>query len=81
MIKKRQKITVCLTSKSRDFFGVWSVDVLINSKEYTYSIPSEFAVEEFERLCKKTPGKALNWLKKFNLKEKEESSGARGGRI
>lgn len=69
MIKKRQILTLCLIAKTKDFFGVWSVDVAINGKIYTYSIPSEFAVEEFERLIMHTPGKALNWLKKFNLKD------------
>ena len=69
MIKKRQNLTLYLTRKIRDFFGVWQVDVILNGKEYSYSIPSEFAVEEFERLVLHTPGKAINWLKKFNLKE------------
>ena len=69
MVKKRQLLTLLLTSKTKDFFGVWKVNVLINGKEYSYSIPSEFAVEEFERLVLHTPGKALNLLKTFNLKE------------
>lgn len=69
MSKKRHDLTLCLISKIRDFFGVWLVDVAINGKIYTYSIPSEFAVEEFERMLIYTPGKALNWLKKFNLKD------------
>ena len=71
MPKKRQKLTICLTAKRKDFFSVWEMDVLINGKEYTYSIPSEFAVEEFERIALHTPGKAINWLKKFNLKMEE----------
>jgi hypothetical protein len=71
MFKKRQILTLCLVSKIKDYFGLWEVNVLINKKEYTFLIPSEYAVEKFERMSKCFPGRALNLLKKFNIKEKE----------
>lgn len=74
MFKKRQKLTLCLISKIKDYFGLWEVNILINKKEYTFLIPSEYAVEKFERMSKRFPGRALNLLKKFNVKEKEVKS-------
>jgi len=70
MVKKRQLLTLLLTSKIKDCFGVYEVEALISGKPYTYLISSAFAVEECERLIRlRKPGKAINWLKKFNLKE------------
>jgi hypothetical protein len=68
--KKRQNLTICLTSKTKDFFGVWSVSILINKKEYIYNITSTFAVEEAERmLYNKRYGKAIQILKQNTIKE------------
>lgn len=69
-IKKCQKLTFILTSKVRDFNGVWEVTVLIKDKQYTYPINSTWAVEEVERLLyKRRYGKALQVLKQFTTKE------------
>lgn len=61
-------MTICLISKVKDFFGVWEVSILIDGKEYTYPISSEFALKKFEVLLKKRRyGKALNILKQFKI--------------
>jgi hypothetical protein len=82
MSQKRQKLTCLLLSKAKDCFGIWEVCILINDKEYTYPITSEFAVNKFEKLlrCKHPkPGKALHLLTLFKVtgfnafaKEEEE---------
>lgn len=69
-VKKRQKLTVCLTSKVRDIFGVWHCEVVIGKKEYSFHIVSEFAVRKVEQLIRRhRPGAAVNLLKQFNVKE------------
>jgi hypothetical protein len=66
--KNVQLLNIKLESKVKDFMGVWEVGVLINGKAYTYSISSEWAVEEFERLLRKRkPGRALKVLNQFKL--------------
>ena len=61
-------LTNILTSKSE--FGLFEVVVLINQKPYSYRLNSEWAVRKFQTLFDKGwNGKALNVLKKFNLKE------------
>jgi hypothetical protein len=56
-------------STERDCFGVFDVCVRVDSKkDYTFSLPSEYAMEEFLRLLCYHPGKALNYLKKFAIK-------------
>jgi len=68
--KKRQKLTLCLECISKDFFGVFKIDALVNGKTYTFHTSSEYSVRKVEELIKKRrPGKALNLLKLFNLKE------------
>lgn len=70
MNKKGQKLTISLLSKTKDFFGIWEVCVLINGKEYTYPVTSEYAVEKFERLLRgphPKPGKALHMLTLFKV--------------
>lgn len=70
--KKSQKLTLQVVSKSKDCFGVWEVNVLINSKPYTYNLTSEFAARQIDKLVNKKPGKALALLKQFNLKEETD---------
>ena len=60
-------IKVTHISTVKDFFNVYNVTVIINSKgEYVYTLRSQYDVDEFERLLKHHPGKALNWLKKVS---------------
>uniref|UniRef100_A0A6M3KIV4 Uncharacterized protein n=1 Tax=viral metagenome TaxID=1070528 RepID=A0A6M3KIV4_9ZZZZ len=55
-----------IISKVRDIFGIWEVTVLLNKKEYTYPIISEYALKKVERLLRnRKPGKALHVLKLF----------------
>jgi hypothetical protein len=55
-----------ITSKIKDVFGIWEVTVLLNKREYTYPITSEFAVKKIEKLIhNRKPGKALHVLKLF----------------
>lgn len=64
--KKHQKLIIKLLSKKKDFFGMWEVEVSINRKIYTYPIPSEFAVEQIERMLqKKRYSAAIMILKQF----------------
>ena len=45
------------------------VTVRVNDKkDYTFTLSSQFDVDEFEKLLKFNPGKALNWLKKNKIK-------------
>ena len=68
MIKKRQNLTICLVSKIKDFNGVWEVEVLINSKTYTYPINSEFALNKIESLLYRHKyGSVLKLLKLFKI--------------
>lgn len=63
-------VKLTLVSIVKDIYGVYDVSVIINdNKEYTYSLKSEYDVNEFRRLCEHTPGKALNWLKNNCIKE------------
>lgn len=79
--QKGQKLTICLVSKIRDCFGVIEVCVLINGKEYTYPISSEFKLRKIESLLyRKKPGKALNLLRDakitgFNSFAREDRNG------
>jgi len=53
-------------------FGLFEILVVINKKPYSYRIDSEWAVRKFHFFFYKGwNGKALNILKKFNLKVKE----------
>jgi len=81
------KLFFTLISKTKDLFGVWEVCILIGYVEYTYTITSSYAVEQFDKyLRKRRYGSALNVLKKyktsiqkknlpvpFNVKETEQS--------
>ena len=48
--------------------GVKEVTVLIDTKPYTFELDSQYALEEFYRLHDSGHnGRALNWLKKYNV--------------
>ena len=85
--KKRQKLTICLLSKAKDWAGVWEVRIMINDKPYIYFINSEYALEKFEKLLRqKKPGKALHLLSLFKVQElvdlwKEGNNGVQSSRI
>jgi len=54
---------------SRDFFGVFTVQALIDTKPYTFAVNSEYAIRQIQKLIRqRRPGRALNMLKKFNVK-------------
>jgi hypothetical protein len=59
-------LTLKITSKVRDVFGIWEVTVLLNNKLYTFPVTSEFALRKVEKLLRnRKPGKALHLLKLF----------------
>lgn len=63
MTKKRQNLTLSLVSKTKDCFGVWEVEVLINEKRYVYPIDSEYILRKVEKAIKrKAFGTALKLL-------------------
>ncbi len=65
-VKLRQKLTMSVVSVSKDPSGVYEVCVLLNKKEYTFPITSEFALRKAQKLLRlKHPGKALWLLKQF----------------
>ena len=72
MSQKGRKKTVCLASKSCDCFGLWELEVVIDSKLYSYTINSEFAVRKFESLVRRhKPGSAIHLLNLFKVQEVE----------
>lgn len=57
-----------VSSVVKDFTGLIDVTVVVNGKkEYTFTLSSQYDLDEFERLLKHNPGKALNWLKKVKI--------------
>ena len=53
---------------SRDFFGVFTVQALVDAKHYTFVVNSEYAIRQIQKLIRqRRPGRALNMLKKFNV--------------
>ena len=54
----------------KDWTGLIDVTVRVNGKkDYTFTVKSQFDLDEFERLLVHSPGKALNWLKKVKINE------------
>lgn len=49
--------------------GLYHVSVLVNDKEYTFTLNSEYAYSQYRKLLKHRPGAALNMLKKWNMEE------------
>lgn len=57
-----------VSSIVKDFTGLIDVTVVVNGKkEYTFTLSSQYDLDEFERLLKHNPGKALNWLKEVKI--------------
>lgn len=55
-------------STSKDYTGIYSIDVLIDGKPYNYKVASSYHYDEFlKNLRRKKPGTALNILKKINI--------------
>jgi len=51
--------------------GIKEVTVLVDTRPYTFELDSQYALEEFYRLHDSGHnGKALNWLKKYNVRGK-----------
>lgn len=44
-----QNLTICLVSKTKDYFGVYEVKVNINGKERTFLVTSEFILRKIEK--------------------------------
>lgn len=60
------KLTVI--SVAKDWTGLIDVTVRVNGKkDYTFTLSSQYDLDEFERLSKHNPGKALNWLKEVKI--------------
>lgn len=60
-------------STVHDMFGVWDITVVVNSsKEYVFSLKSEYDVEEFMKLYYHHPEMALNYLKRYCIRESKE---------
>lgn len=60
---------IFIVSAVKDWTGLIDVTVRVNGKkDYTFTLSSQFDVDEFEKLLKFNPGKALNWLKKNKIK-------------
>jgi len=63
---------IFIVSVMKDWTGLIDVTVRVNGKkDYTFTLSSQFDFEEFERLLKHNPGKALNWLKKTEIKSEK----------
>lgn len=59
-----------IQSEEKDIFGVFHLSVLVDSKEYTFHLTSEYALRQAKNsIRKRRPGRALNILKDFNRKE------------
>jgi hypothetical protein len=56
-------LSVILLSTTKDFWGIYTVTVLVDGKEYKYDMKSYYDVEQFIKLLPFHPGKALNYLK------------------
>jgi hypothetical protein len=60
-------------SAMKDWTGLIDVTVRVNGKkDYTFTLSSQFDLDEFERIVEHNPGKALNWLKQVKVKENKE---------
>ena len=60
---------IFVVSAVKDWTGLIDVTVRVNGKkDYTFTLSNQFDVDEFEKLLKFNPGKALNWLKKNKIK-------------
>jgi hypothetical protein len=63
-------LKLIIQSEEKDIFGVFHLSVLVDSKEYTFHLTSEYALRQAKNsIRKRRPGRALNILKDFNRKE------------
>ena len=70
------KLTI--QAEEKDIFGLYHLSVLIDSKEYSFHLASEWALRQVKiALKRRRPGRAINVLKQFNLMDiyKEEKNG------
>ena len=54
----------------RSWFSDGELTVAIDGREYTYYEVSEYALRQVKRLARRTPEKALKYLKPFSDKER-----------
>lgn len=60
---------IFVVSIVKDWTGLIDVTVRVNGKkDYTFTLSSQFDLDEFNKLLVHNPGKALNWLKKAKIK-------------
>jgi hypothetical protein len=60
---------IFVVSAVKDWTGLIDVTVRVNGKkDYTFTLSSQFDLDEFNKLLVHNPGKALNWLKKVEIK-------------
>ena len=63
---------IFIVSIVKDWTGLIDVTVRVNGKkDYTFTLSSQFDLEEFEKMLKFNPGKALNYLKDRNVSKGE----------
>lgn len=63
-----------IVSIVKDWTGLIDVTVRVNGKkDYTFTLSSQFDLEEFEKMLKFNPGKALNYLKDRNVNKENKS--------
>ena len=80
----KDEVRLIIQTEEKDIFGVFHLGILIDSKEYTFHLSSEYAVRKVKTaLRKQRPGRALNILKNFNHKEiyNEEKGGSSDANI
>ena len=65
------KLRLVHLATSKDFFGLYDVAVLVNGKEYSYTVRTKYEVDRFVKVMRYQPGKALNLLKKGNISERQ----------
>ncbi|MCC7570661.1 hypothetical protein KO465_04895 [Candidatus Micrarchaeota archaeon] len=59
-------LKVKILCETRDFFGVWTLRVEINAKQYDYILSSEYIVRQIKKYVKAGRyGKALATLNRF----------------
>ncbi len=63
---------IFIVSVVKDWTGLIDATVRVNGKkDYTFTLSSQFDLEEFEKMLKFNPGKALNYLKDRNVSKGE----------
>lgn len=71
-IQKGQNLTVFAESILKDAFGVFHLNVKVNSDYHKYSIPSEFAVRKaLELISNESYERAISLLNQFAIQEEK----------